>query len=387
MPTLKDLFLLDPDIVFLNHGSFGATPRPVFEVYQDWQRRLERQPVQFLARELMDHLRAAREALGAYLHAPAADLAFVPNVTVGVNIVARSLSLQPGDEILTTDHEYGACDNIWTFVSQQTGATVVRQPIALPAVSNDEIVEQFWQGVTPRTRVIFLSHITSTTALHLPIEGICQRAREAGILTMVDGAHGPGQIPLDVPGTGADFYSGNCHKWLCAPKGSGFLYTRPERQALIEPLVVSWGWGDNDSTQHESQYLANLQWSGTRDYSAYLSVAAAIDFQREHGWDAVRARCHAMARDAIKRVGELTGLPPLYPDDRGFYHQMASLPLPPITDVPAFKARLYDEFRIEIPIVEWNGRPFLRLSVQGYNTEVDIDALVHALGDLLPQVG
>ncbi len=385
MISLKDLFLLDPDIVFLNHGSFGATPRPVFEVYQDWQRRLEHQPVQELGRELMGNLREAREALGAYLHTPATDLAFVPNATVGVNIVARSLALKPGDEVLTTDHEYGACDNIWTFVSQQTRAKFVRQPITVPAETHDEIIEQFWQGVTPRTRVIFLSHITSTTALHLPIEAVCRRAREAGILTVVDGAHGPGQIALDLPASGADFYAGNCHKWLCAPKGSGFLYTRPERQALIEPLVVSWGWGDNDSIEHESRYLAKLQWSGTRDYSAYLSVAAAIDFQREHGWDAVRARCHEMTRDAMRRVGEITGLPPLYPDDR-FYHQMASLPLPPVGDLPAFKARLYDEFRIEIPTVEWNGQAFLRLSVQGYNTDADIDALIDALGIILAVV-
>ena len=224
----RDEFLLDPDVVFLNHGSFGATPRPVFETYQDWQRRLEWQPVQFLGTDIAAYLAEARRALGRYLNVAADDLVYVPNATFGVNVVARSLRLEPGDEVLATDHEYGACENAWLFMGRERGFRYVRQPIPLPLSSAADVMEQFWAGVTPRTKVIFLSHITSPTAMRLPVEAICERARAAGILTVIDGAHAPGQIPLDLTTVGADFYAGNCHKWLCAPKGAGFLFARPE---------------------------------------------------------------------------------------------------------------------------------------------------------------
>ncbi|MFQ5341547.1 MAG: aminotransferase class V-fold PLP-dependent enzyme [Anaerolineae bacterium] len=385
MPSLKNLFLLDPEVVFLNHGSFGATPRPVFEAYQAWQRRVEAQPVSFLATELFDHLRHARQALADFVGARADDLAFVPNATFGINVVAHSLNLDSGDEILTTDHEYGACDNAWEFISRKTGASYVHQPIPLPATSSDEIVEQVWSGVTPRTKVIFISHITSATALHLPVETICRRAREAGILTVVDGAHAPGQIAVDLAAIQADFYAGNCHKWLSAPKGSAFLYTDHDRQELIEPLIVSWGWGEDATFTTGSRYLDNLQWWGTMDPSAFLSVPAAIQFQKEHNWPAVRRRCHTLVGQAVRRICDLTGLAPLYPHDRGFYHQMAIAPLPTIHDLPAFKERLYEEYCVEVPCVQWNEQQFIRVSVQGYNTQADIDRLIVALEHLIPQ--
>ena len=211
MLDLKQHFLLDPDIHFLNHGSFGACPRPVFEAYQEWQRRLERQPVLFLGRELVGYEHQARQALGEYLHAEADDLVFVPNVTHGVNIVARSLSLGPGDEILTTNHEYGACDNTWEYLCRKSGTHYIHQPLPTPLESDEEIVAQLWQAVTPRTRLIFLSHITSPTAMILPVGAICQRARQEGILTLIDGAHAPGQILVDLEAIEADFYTGNCH--------------------------------------------------------------------------------------------------------------------------------------------------------------------------------
>jgi isopenicillin-N epimerase len=381
---MRDLFLLDPTVTFLNHGSFGATPRAVFAVYQEWQRRLEEQPVLFLGREIGGHLAEARRALGAYVHADPADLVYVPNATFGVNVVAHSLPLGPGDEVLTTDHEYGACENAWRYASGRRGFAIVRQPIPLPLTSADEVVDQFWAGVTPRTKVIFLSHITSPTAVCLPVAGICARAREAGILTVVDGAHAPGQLPLDLPALGADFYTGNCHKWLCSPKGSALLYARPEVQHLVEPLVVGWGWGADRLLTFGSDFLDYIQYPGTDDYSAYLSVPAAIAFQQTHDWDAVRARCHDLATDFVARMAALTGLPDIYPaGDGGFFHQMALAPLPPETDEVALKARLYDTYRVEIPTIRWNGRPYIRASFQGYNTAADLDALMAALGDLL----
>jgi isopenicillin-N epimerase len=386
MNALKDQFLLDPDVVFLNHGSFGATPRPVFEKYQEWQRVLERQPVQFMLRNLMDWLAEARQILANYLHVHADDLVYIPNVTFGVNMVARSLTLGPGDEVLASDHAYGACDRTLEFVCNKTGASYQRQPISVPVASPDAAVEQFWQGVTPRTRVIFLSHITSPTALRLPVEAICRRAREAGILTLIDGAHAVGQIPLDVETIGADFYTGNCHKWLLSPKGSAFLHVRRDKQDLIEPLVVSWGWKGDSVFTTGAAFPDSLQWMGTQDPAAYLSVPSAIQFQAEHDWPAVVQDCHALVCQALHRISDVTHLAPLYPDNAGFYCQMAVAPLPPVADLVGFRARLYDEYNIEVPLVQWKQHQFIRISVQGYNNQADIDALLRALALLLPQV-
>ncbi len=383
--SLRDYFLLDPDVVFLNHGSFGATPRPVFEAYQAWQRRLERQPVRFLGSDIGGYLASAREALGGYLNVASDDLVYVPNATFGVNVVARSLKLGPDDEVLTTDHEYGACERAWRYMSRERGFRIVHRPIPLPFTTPEAIVEALWAGVTPRTRVIFLSHITSPTAVRFPVEAVCARAREAGILTVIDGAHAPGQIPLDLAAIGADFYAGNCHKWLCAPKGAGFLHARPEAQRLVEPLIVGWGWNDKPTNGEAaltfgSDFLDSLQYPGTDDYAAYLAVPAAIEFQAEHDWSVVRAACHELVRQGIERIAALTGLPSLYPyDSGGFFTQMAIAALPPVADLPAFKKHLYDAHRVEIPCIQWGGRQFIRISVQGYNTRTDIDALIAAL--------
>ena len=383
MTPLKPLFLLDPDVVFLNHGSYGATPRPVFEACQEWRLRLEREPVQFINNELPALLRQARGALGEYLNADPDDLVYVPNATFGMNVIARSVPLAPGDEVLTTDHEYGAVDNAWLHVCRRRGARYVRQPVSFPADSDAAIVEEIWRGVTPRTRVLFLSHITSSTALRFPVEALCARARAAGILTAIDGAHAPGQIALDLRALDADFYTGNCHKWLCSPKGAAFLYTRRELQALIEPPVVGWGYGEHRKLAQNPDYVDALQWLGTNDLAAYLAVPAAIAFQRQHDWPQVRAQCHRLLTESLARVSALTGLDPLYRSD-AHYVQMAVNALPRIDDLAAFNRRLFDRHRIEIPCIEWNGRQFLRIALQGYNARTDIDALLEALAAELP---
>ena len=240
MFNLKQHFLLDPSIVFLNHGSFGATPKPVFDEYQRWQLELERQPVEFMARRFTGLMAESRAALGEYLGTHADNLVYTQNVTISINIVARSLKLGAGDEVLTSDHEYGAMDRTWRFLAKEHGFRYINQPVSL--ASKEALIDSFWSAVTPRTRVIFLSHITSSTALIFPVDEIIKRARAVGIITVIDGAHVPGQIPLDLDSLGADFYGGNLHKWLCAPKGAGFLYARPEIQHLLKPLVVSWGY-------------------------------------------------------------------------------------------------------------------------------------------------
>lgn len=370
----RSLFLLDKDVVFLNHGSFGACPQPVFEVYQHWQRELERQPVEFLGRRADDLLNAARKRLADNVGADVEDLIFVSNATAGLNIAIRSLPLQPGDEILTTDHEYGALNHTWEFVCKKTGARYVHHPVEVPVSSPEEMVESFWEAVTPRTKVIFISHITSPTALIFPVEEICRRARKAGILTMIDGAHVPGHIALNLTQLGADFYSGNCHKWLCAPKGSAFLHVRREHQPLIEPAVISWGWLE------ESDFVTRNQWQGTRDLAAFLSVPAAIDFQAEHHWELVRSRCHGLALSTARQLCDLTGLKGL----GGHFGQMVAVPLPDC-DLAALKTRLYDEYRVEVPLIEWNDRKLIRVSFQAYNSAEDGIRLVEALEKCLPR--
>jgi isopenicillin-N epimerase len=385
MTSLKENFLLDPNIVFLNHGSFGATPRAVFEAYQNWQLQLERQPVLFLARELPTLLHKSRAILGQYLNADTNDLVYIPNATHGVNIVAHSLQFKPGDEILTTDHEYGACDYTWDFICKKTAAKYIHQHIPLPAQSKEEIIEQFWQGVTPRTKVIYMSQITSSTALRLPVKEICKRASQAGILTIIDAAHSLGQIPLDLQDLDADIVFGNAHKWLMNAKGSAFLYVRRTLQPHIEPLIVSWGYQATPGIATGSRFVDYLQWTGTKDPTAYLTIPHAIQFMKDHNWDNVRHQCYLLLHQAIKRICDLTQLPPAYPLDSDFYSQMGIAPLPPSNNVN-LKSRLYDEYKIEIPLTEWRGRQFVRISVQGYNTQEDIDALVRALEILLPQV-
>lgn len=375
LPYLSDQYLLSHDITFLNHGSFGACPRPVFETYQKWQRELEANPVIFLGRQLPDLLAEARTQLGQYVGTQADNLVFVPNATYGINIVARSIQLKPGDEVLTTDHEYGAVNNTWRFNCEKAGARYINQPIPVPLTTPEAFVDALWQGVTERTRVISISHITSPTALIFPIELVCQRAREAGIITVIDGAHAPGQIDLDLDAIGADFYTGNCHKWLSSARGAGFLYASPESQLLLEPLVVSHGWARQDSTQ--PQFLDYFTWTGTDDPAAYLSVSAAIDFQRQHNWPDVRQACHKLAREAQQRVLELSGLLPLSPDS--MWVQMCAIP---VAGSVSDYASLWDKYRIVVPVLEWKGRTMVRVSIQAYNTPEDVDRLVDALREL-----
>jgi isopenicillin-N epimerase len=353
---VKDLFLLDPAVVYLNHGTFGACPRPVFEAYQRFQRELERQPIEFLALErrfpaLLDE---ARLELAAYVGAPADDLVFATNASSALNAVIRSLTLEPGDEVLLGNAEYGGMEILWRFVAERTGATLVRAPFA-----------ELDPG--PRTRVVFCSHVEWTSGRVNDVAAVCEAARAAGAISIVDGAHAPGQIALDLASLGADVYSGNCHKWLCAPKGSAFLYARPQVQESIEPLVISWDWVEG------APFHDRHRWQGTRDPSALLAVPAAIAFQAEHDWPSVRARCHAL----LTRCRDECGLEPLTDN----YVQMLGFRVPGEGD--ALKRALYEQHRIEVPIVETKDGWAMRVSIQGYNDDADVDALLAGLDDLL----
>lgn len=381
MPNaLRDLFLLDPDVIFLNHGSFGACPREVLEAAWGWQRELERNPVDFLGRRSDSLLATARAALAADVGARPDDLVFVTNATTAVNAVARSLDLRPDDEILAFDHEYGACEATWDLACRRAGARYVRVPLPLPFEPH-RCVEHLLAGVTPRTRGVFLSHITSPTALILPVADLVRAARDRGLLSFVDGAHAPGHVPLDLDALGADFYTGNCHKWMCAPKGAAFLHARPTFQGCFDGNVVSWGYfpDGHDAYAGTPPFVRRHQWQGTRDPSPFLAVPTALEFQRRHGWDALRRDCHVLALQTRDRLLRRFGLPPVAPDDA--VGQMVAIPLPPCDPV-ALQRHLYDAHRIEVPFTTHPGWRFVRVSVQAYNTEADVDALVEALAFL-----
>lgn len=374
--------MLDPDLVFLNHGSFGACPVPVFEAHVALQRELERNPVEFLGRRSAGLLRAAREALGHCLGAQADDLVFVPNATTAVNTVARSLHLQPGDEVLATDHEYGACDATWQRVCAEHGAVYRRAVVPLP-FQRERFVDTVLAQAGPRTRVVFASHITSTTALIFPVAELCAAARARGLLTVIDGAHAPGQIPLDLDAVGADLYAGNLHKWLCAPKGAAFLHARPEHHQRLHATVTSWGYAEQ-VTGHSGfdAYLGRtvlerrLQWQGTRDITAFLAVPTAIQFQQTQLGPAVQARCHAQAMALMHRVAARTGLPAIATD--ADFAQMVPLAVA-TADGDALRRRLFEQHHIEVPVTHHGGQHFVRVSVPGYTTAADLAALESAL--------
>ena len=364
---MRDLFLIDPDVVYLNHGSYGACPRPVFERYQHWQRELEREAVDWFSNRLAPLLADARAALGAYVGAAADDLTFVENATAAVNIAARAVGLGPGDEVLSTDLEYGACDYTWQEICAGAGARYVRAEIPLPL---GDVTDALFARCTDRTRVVYVSHITSGTGLLLPVEQIVARAREEGLTVIVDGAHAPGHVDLNLDALGADFYAGNCHKWLCSPKGAGFLHVRGEWQDRVDGAIVSWGY------EEPATFISRTERQGTRDSASYLAVPDAIEFVRAHD---DRERCVALAREARAALCEITGTEPLSDDDA--IRQMATVRLP--GRYPDLGRRLFELHRIEIPVLGREHDELLRLSVARYTTREDVELLLDALPRLL----
>ena len=377
---MRKHFFLSQDVTFLNHGSFGACPKPVFEKYQYWQRELERQPVQFMAEAIYKHLKSARDSLGNFIGCNGDDLFFVPNPTTGVNTIINNLDLSPGEEILSTDHEYGALIRGWDSISKKTSARFIKREIPLPCTTHDDFIEYFWEGITEKTKVIFISHITSSTAMIFPIHEICRRAREQEILTIIDGAHVPGHIPLDISEIDPDVYVGACHKWLCAPKGSSFLYVRKSFQDKIRPLIVSWGKEGTDPS--DSSFLLENQWQGTRDMSAFLSVPDAIEFQQKNNWIDLIKKCKWLVQETRSRLDEYFELTHLCPNNNEWLGQMASIEIK-TSDPIKIKNTLLEEFSIEVPIFEWKEKNILRYSVQVYNDQQDVDLLIYALRDLL----
>ena len=373
---LKNDFLLNPEFRHLNHGSFGACPRPIFEDYQYWQLRLEQDPVQFFVHDGNKQLEISKHALATYINCDADDLVMTMNPSYAINIVAKSFNLLPGDEILATDHEYGALDRTWNYYCRKAGANYVQQKIPLGIQTKEEFIEEFWKGYSHHTKAIFISQITSMTATIFPVKEICERAKELGLITIVDGAHVPGHIPLDLSTLKADIYTGACHKWMLAPKGCAFLHITKEFQNDFNPLLISWGF--EPEVPGKSKFLDYHQLQGTRDYSAFLTLPKAIDYLNKNDWWDVSARCKQMILDNYEDLCDIAGTKPITAVNSEFLGQICSVPIP-ISDANELKSLLYDKYKIEIPVFQWKDQILLRLSTQAYVEQEDIDYLKIAL--------
>ncbi len=387
-PDVRRHWTLDPSVAFLNHGSYGACPRPVLDAQARWRARLEAEPVRFMVRELEPGLDAARDAVGKFVGADADDVAFVPNATTGVNTVLRSLDFAPGDEILTTDHVYNACLNVMNLVAEKTGARVVVAPVSFPLQGPDDVVDAVLRHVTPKTRLALVDHITSPTGLVFPVGRIVAELAKRGIDTLVDGAHGPGMVPLDLRSLGAAYYTGNFHKWVCAPKGSAMLWVRRDRQASMRPLVISHG--ANSPRTDRPRFRLEFDWGGTDDPTPFLCVPDALRFLGgllPGGWPALmasnRAKAIAMRAKLAARLGCDVPCP------ESMIGTLAALPLPddPSGDSSTapyktwLQSALVERHRVQVPIVVWPAAPrrYVRISAQVYNRVEEYDRLAEAL--------
>ncbi|MER3434135.1 MAG: aminotransferase [Leptolyngbya sp. ERB_1_1] len=374
---------LDPTCTFLNHGSFGACPTAVLEVQQEFRARLERQPLRFLGREFEGLLDQSREALAAFVGASVEELVFVPNATTGVNAVLRSLSFSPTDELLTTSQEYNACRNALDFVAARSGATVVVADVPYPIKSPNQVIEAVLSKVTAQTRLALIDHVVSQTGMVFPIARLVQALSARGIDTLIDGAHAPGMVDLNLTQLGATYYSSTCHKWMCAPKGAAFLYVKKEKQPEIRPLTISHG--ANSPRRDRSRFQLEFDWMGTDDPTAYLSVKSAIEWMNSllpGGWAELKARNRSMAIAARNHLCELLNVAPPCPES--MIGSLATVPLPDGSYVELQDA-LLEKFNIEVPIVPFPQAPkrLVRISAQIYNTAEQYESLGQSLLSLL----
>jgi isopenicillin-N epimerase len=388
-----NLWPLDPQIVFLNHGSFGSCPRTVLEHQRVLRDRMEVRPIQYLARDLEALLDEARAQLAQFLGAKADDLVFVSNATGGINTVLRSLSFQPGDELLVTDHEYAACRNALEYVAERWRAKVVVAAVPFPIESATRAVEAVLAGVTPRTRLLLIDHVTSQTGMVMPLAQIVRELSARGVETLVDGAHAPGMLPLNLDALGAAYYTGNCHKWLCAPKAAGFLHVRRDLQKSIHPLCISHG--HTSPRSDRSKFLIEFAWTGTNDPTPALCVPESlrcVGSMLPGGWPEVMARNHALALAGQKVLCDALKISAPCPDD--CIGSLAAVPIPAARSdakpgqpffIDPLQDRLREEFNIEVPVIFWPAHPqrLLRISTQLYNSLPQVELLAKALTKLL----
>ncbi len=375
---MKDLFLLDPKITYLNFGSFGACPKPIFEDYIHWQYLLEKDPVQFITETGPKYLENSKSALGQFIHCDPNDLIFTPNPTYAINLVVKSLKLNSGDEVLTTNLEYGALDKTWNFYLNKCGGKYVQSLITLPIQSKDEFITEFWKGYSEKTKVIFISQITSATGLILPVKEICIEAKKRGLITIVDGAHVPGHIHLNLKELDPDFYTGACHKWMMTPKGCSFLYVKKEFHQMLEPFIVSWGY---DESIQEHRFQEFQQFNGTRDFSAYLTVPAALKFMHDYNWEQKSDNCKNLLLECANEVMEYLNVEPLAPLNKDFFGQLCSCSIES-KNPSKLKKLLYEKYQIQIPVIESNSKVYLRFSIQAFNTKEDVLRLIAVLKEI-----
>ncbi|WP_442940290.1 aminotransferase class V-fold PLP-dependent enzyme [Nostoc sp.] len=385
--SFRDLWSLDSTVTFLNHGSFGACPKQVLEFQQRLRSQLEQEPLRFFAKEWEPLLDNARSKLAVFIGADVQDLVFVPNATTGVNSVLKSLTFSPEDEILTTNHEYNACRNALDFIASRTGARVVVAKIPFPIDSPQQVVGAVIERVSPKTRLALLDHVTSQTGLIFPIQDLVKELQQRGVDTLVDGAHAPGMILLDLQEIGATYYTGNCHKWLCAPKGAAFLYVQRDKQLEIRPLTISHG--TNSPRTDKTRFQLEFDWTGTDDYTAYMCVLEAIAFMGSllpGGWTELMQQNHQLVLQGRRLLCEALEVQPLCPDE--MIGSMAVVPMP-ITlenrDFMSIHDELFDKFDIQVPIIPWQEKPRLlvRISAQIYNTLEQYEYLAKVLKGLL----
>jgi len=374
-------------VIYLNHGSFGPTPRSVFAAREAWSQRLASQPMDFFLRQMEPALDAAIARLGQLIDANPRDLVFVDNATVAMNAVAESFPLSPGDEVLLNDHEYGSVRRIWQRVCDRQQARVVCATIPVPLATVDDVLEPLFAAVTPKTRLIVISHVTSPTAIVFPVEALCARAQELGIPVCIDGPHAIAMREVSLKSMQPAFYCASLHKWLSAPLGTGFLYVDRRWQHKLTPPVLSWG---KSLTGRPARWQDEWNWLGTRDPAGFLAVPAAIEFLESISMQTFRDYGHQLARQARQRIEALCGTQSLVPDDAQWYGNMITVPLP---EGPSLRSspnswdpwtqQLWEKFRIEIPVVDWHGRRHIRVSCHLYTTTAEIDLLLEALQHLL----
>ena len=377
---MKSQFLLDNSITFLNHGSFGACPKPILEEYQRLQVEQESDPVHFMQKKLPVYLKEAKKPLAKFIGCNVEDFFFTANPTVAVNTIMRSLKLEIGDEILTTNHEYGAMDRTWHFYCKKVGANYIRQEISLPITSKESLLDEFWKGYSKKTKVIFINQISSATGLIFPVKEICDKARSLGIITIVDGAHVPGHIDLNIRELNPDFYTGTLHKWMLAPKGSSFLYVKKELQDGIDPLVVSWGY--ESVFPSDSQFLDYHEYQGTNDYTAFLTTPKVIEFLEDNNWKVKSKVCRKIVLENYKRFCDLLNTEPICPVTEEFLGQMASILVKTKNGIE-LKELLYNKYKIQIPVMPLNDRFYIRFSINVYNSVEDLDILYQAIVDII----
>lgn len=372
-------FHVRPDSIYLNHGSFGQSPWVVRNARRDWIARLDEQPMDFYCRQLENHLYEARKEVGNFVGTTADNLVFVENCTYGMNVVVGSVVLKPGDEVLLNNHEYGAVQRIWDRACTKAGA--VKKSIDLPEKfeSKQQIVDALISGASEKTKLVVVSHITSPTAIILPVKEICAAFKSRGIPVFIDGPHALVQVPLDIGELDCAFYTASCHKWLCAPLGSGFLYVHPDFQNTIQPPIKSWG---RLLPAEPERWDEEFTWMGTRDPSPFLTIPTAIEYLGEIGFEKVRGRMSWLANYAEQKLTEAFETETIAPREQGWYGSMAHIPLPP-GDHSNLQQSLWERIGIEVPIVHFENKWYIRVSCHLYNSTRQIDALFTTLLTIL----